>query len=203
MNITSSAPNLYNSISLNNKNNTKNIAFKGFASKATDSIAKTIIKIIDSDVYTKVVNTTKKHKLWDKNLYPHLIVLGSTLLSGFYVLKTLKNKQMDEDKRKTLAVNQGLTWALSTAMAYTFDGWGKARFDEKVINKFLKVNEKLESESKLKMYKKAFGIAKTMIVIDTVYRFIAPVLVTPIANRIGNKLSENKAAKKAAFDNKA
>jgi hypothetical protein len=34
-----------------------------------------------------------------------------------------------------------------------------------------------------------------MMIFGTVYRYLSPVLVTPIANKIGNYMSEKKAAK--------
>lgn len=48
-------------------------------------------------------------------------VMGSIIISGMYMTQTLKNKQLDEDRRRTLAINQGLTFALSTIGSYTID----------------------------------------------------------------------------------
>lgn len=200
---------------------------------------------------------SKKLKLvkeYNNNLYSHLIVIGSTVLSGFYVLKTLENKKMDEDKRRTLAINQGLVYVVSTVMAYTFDHWinkkvadplkdyskhnnqeneknlkalyeqlkqhmpedkYKALIDEKKLvldNKAIadlettikqslsidkqKLLSKTQSAVKSKEYLAGLDSgakkAKSIMAVDMVYRFIAPVLVTPFANIIGNRLQGKK-----------
>lgn len=57
----------------------------------------------------------------DYNMSTHLMVLASTILSGFYVKRTLENDKLDHQKRKTLAVNQAAVWAVSTVMTYTVD----------------------------------------------------------------------------------
>ena len=51
----------------------------------------------------------------------HMSALGSTLISGMYVVKTLENDKLDPEKRKTLAINDVLTWGISTACAYLLD----------------------------------------------------------------------------------
>ena len=51
----------------------------------------------------------------------HMTVLGSTLISSMYVIRTLNNDKLDSEKRKTLAINDGLTWAVSTVGAYLLD----------------------------------------------------------------------------------
>lgn len=200
---------------------------------------------------------SKKLKLvkkYNDNLYSHLIVIGSTVLSGFYVLKTLENKKMDEDKRRTLAINQGLVYVVSTVMAYTFDHWinkkvsGPLKEYSKYNNQENEKNLKalyeqlkenlpedkyrtLVDESKLVLdnnaitelegaIKQSLSIekqkllsktqsairsqeylagldsgakkAKSIMAVDMVYRFIAPVLVTPFANIIGNRLQGKK-----------
>lgn len=165
---------------------------KSLTQKAISKMAGYLIKILDSKAAEKLVISAKAHpKIVDK-LTSHLIVLGSTTLSGFYVLKTLNNKQMEESKRKTLAINQGLVWGVSTVMAYTFDGWARKQFTEKIINKFEKANSQME-KGKLKSLKAGMEIARPIIIVDMVYRFIAPVIVTPLANAIGNEIQARKA----------
>lgn len=151
----------------------------------------------------------------DDKLLTHLMVLGSTIMSGFYVIKTLQNKNMDEDKRKTLAINQGLVYVISTVMAYTFDimlgkktnqlksNFKKANMDLIEKNPLFKNDKEKfdEAVKKLSKQEKGIGTAKKIIVVDLIYRFIAPVIVTPLANYIGNKLQAKKEAE-LVFGNK-
>lgn len=176
---------------------TENKAYKAIESKVIEGCA----KLVNTKTMENLVEKTKKHPWIEKNLNSHLIVLGSTILSGFYILKTLGNKDLDEQKRKTLAINQGLTYGVSTAMAYVFDGWAIGKFKTFTTN-FIKANtpknglnlEKLQP--KLAKWESGLEIARPIIAIDLVYRFIAPVMVTPIANWCGNKLREHKQAHK-------
>lgn len=192
MNISSISPNFYNSKSQPKSSNPN---FTGLINnKVYNAIESTAIggckRLVNNKSVEKLITSTSKYKKFTDNLTSHLIVLGSTLLSGFYVLKTLKNKDLDEDKRKTLAINQGLVYGASTIMAYTFDGWARKKFN-KIFDKFEKYNAG-EDVAKMAKWKSGFGLARTIIIVDTVYRFIAPVIVTPLANYIGNKLQENK-----------
>lgn len=197
MKIALTTPNLYSS----KPSNKQNVSFNGLADKSTNVIAKGIIKATNTKVFEGAVDFTKRHNNVDKYLYPHLIVFGSTLLSGFYVLKTLQNKQLEDKKRKTLAINQGLTWALSTVLAYSFDIAVNDKFTS-LVNKFKEVNKSIQPD-KLDNMCAGLKVAKSMIAVDLVYRFIAPVIVTPIANRIGNRINDQKTAKKVALDKQA
>ena len=199
-----------------------------------------------------------------KYLFNHLLAVGSAITSGMYMYKTLKmpeKKPEDRDRKKTLAVNQFLTFALSTAGAYLLDSkignwWDKqtARFaglrlnDENLAKDFVETNEAIKANNKLiietnknKVSKKdlklllddtemvrdfvksrnnfksmlpkqrrallnqidGMGVLKTMIVFGAVYRYIVPVLVTPIANKIGEKYLSRKQEAKAAANAKA
>lgn len=60
-------------------------------------------------------------KKWASNMTTHMSVLGSTLISGMYVVRTLSNDKLDEKRRKTLAINDALTWGVSTAGMYFAD----------------------------------------------------------------------------------
>ena len=48
-------------------------------------------------------------------------VAGSVIISGMYMTQTLRNNQLDEDRKKTLAINQGLTFLMSTVGSYLID----------------------------------------------------------------------------------
>ena len=174
----------------------------------------------------------------------HMQFIGSAVISGMYMSQTLRNQNLDEEKRKTLAINQGLTFALSTLGAYYADNkignwWEKLtlkyadsqissekeRLEAKNHNKatsFVKgynianeaAKQKFYADQKAGLIKKnkkysmlsvgkyinencpdkilenriyGMGIFRKLLVFGTIYRFISPVAVTPIANWIGNK----------------
>ena len=167
--------------------NTIGQAYKKILGPSIIKMAGELGKLAESKPAEKLINWTDKHPIVKDNLLSHLLIFGSTLLSGFYVAKTLNNEKMDKDKRRTLAINQGATFIVSTIMAYTFDGWARKKFNENILTNFKLANKDVNN---LKQLEKGMGIARTTIIIDMVYRFIAPVLVTPFANHIGNKIQE-------------
>lgn len=161
----------------------------------------------------------------------HMQVAGSIIISGMYMLQTIRNKDLDEDRRRTLAVNQGLTFLISTFGSYLIDrrldGWWEnvtTKYAEKqtgdkdlgkkikainddIIAKFEKEYGKKPPKGKspklvktlkyvedhcpdalLETKLRGMGVLKKLVVFGTVYRFLAPVLVTPFANVIGDKL---------------
>lgn len=80
------------------------------------------------------------------NLYQHCLTAGSLVTSGLYMEKTLTNDKLDKDRKKTLAVNQGLTFVLSTIGAYTLDKYLK-NWWENVTAKFVGNQVELENFS--------------------------------------------------------
>lgn len=56
-----------------------------------------------------------------KNMTTHMSAIGATLISGMYTVRTLQNDKLDPEKRKTLALNDVMTWGLSTAGSYFID----------------------------------------------------------------------------------
>lgn len=160
-----------------------------------DLIQKGFIKLIESKPAEKIITATENNAKFKDKLFSHLIVIGSTILSGFYVIKTLSNKKLDDERKRTLAINQTAVYILSTICAYTVDG-ALNKKAAKIVEKYKRLNPITEVPNVEKQVK-GIGRAKSIMVIDTIYRFIAPVIVTPLANYIGNKLIEREENKKA------
>lgn len=93
---------------------------EGWFGKFADWIAKNyFVKFYNSKPAKYIVAHTNSPK-WN-NMTTHMSALGSTLISGMYAVRTLENDKLDPEKRKTLAINDVLTWAVSTAGAYFLD----------------------------------------------------------------------------------
>lgn len=159
-------------------------------------------------------NFAEKTKKIPGKMTEHLVTLGSVLTSGVYVYRTLNNKNLEHDNRKTLAVNQTLCCIIPAIMAYT------------VSKRLEKVNKKVEyryrglkdQQVALKQIdgKKAEQLKKTMgtklkglgtltslLTFTLIYRYLTPVVVTPIANAISNKRRERKEARMLAEQQQA
>ena len=123
-----------------------------------DGIAKHFTsKLIDSKPLWYLAEKFKD----SKNLFQHTLTIGSVITSGLYMQRTYTNKDLDEDRRNTLVVNQGLTLAVSTAGAYLLDrylkGWWEnvtAKFaghllnDDKFAENFKKNQKALKEQEK-------------------------------------------------------
>lgn len=211
MNISKTSQNIYGYNNVNK--NVNNVAFGAKAdskifkpvkkvmeqaarpyNSGVDWLAKGISRFLQNDTVFNIIKKSQKNKL----LMNHLMTFGSTVLSGFYVIRTLGNKNLDEKKKKTLAINQTLVFALSTLTCYTVD----SKINSKVntfANHFEAVNHKYRNmykEGELLKLKKGIKPAGKIVVFDTIFRFMAPVFLTPVANHFGNKLNEIEEANK-------
>jgi len=93
---------------------------KGLYGKFTEWIANNYYKrFYNSKAASYIINHTNSPK-WN-NMTTHMSALGSTLISGMYIVRTLENDKLDPERRKTLAINDFLTWGISTAGAYWLD----------------------------------------------------------------------------------
>lgn len=155
--------------------------------KLKTQIAFGITEILGTKTAQNVVkkSTSPKVAPW---LPAHLTTLVNVVLTSFYIKKTLENDQLDTHKRKTLAINQGATSILSTFMSYFLNNKLNRSID-KFTDKFMKANAH-ETQDALAHYKDGIKTASSIMIFMTIYRFIAPVLVTPLANHLGNKLQE-------------
>ena len=103
-----------------------NIHFTGAYDKMTDWIANNYYKRFYNSKFARGFVKYTKGPKWN-NMTTHMSALGSTLISGMYIARTLENEKLDHEKRKTLALNDLMVWAISTLGAYFMDaklaGW--------------------------------------------------------------------------------
>lgn len=143
----------------------------------------------------------------------HMSSLGALLTSSVYMYQTLNKKDLDDDRKRTLAINQGLCFVVPTICAYTVDKLLKKWTKEKIEYRYAGLREQDiamakahgKSEAELKamqegLGKKLNGVRTliTLAVFALIYRYIAPVLITPFANKIGDRAMERRHAKAAA-----
>ncbi len=123
-------------LNINNRNqnymSAKQLAFAGkppLKSKLFNPIAKQYDKLADKiahNYYEAFYRSKFSKKFLEKaknvdNMTTHMSAIGATLISGMYTVRTLQNDKLDPEKRKTLALNDVMTWAISTAGSYFLD----------------------------------------------------------------------------------
>jgi len=122
-------------------NDAKEVSFKGKtpdvvvqtvidASKAKTGFGKYYDKFTDAianHFTSPIMNSSAMQKVSDKwkdsdFLFNHVATVTSAVISCVYMQRTLSNKNLEDDKKKVLAINQGLTFAISTSLSYMIDG---------------------------------------------------------------------------------
>ena len=172
-----------------------------------------------ANIYGKYIINSKplrKFSAWLHEKMPksdvtqHLQTLGSIITSSVYMKKTLENDSLDKDRRKTLALNQGLVLGVSTLGAYTLSNvmgninkhleYEYVATQEKKLAQMAKVTAEDIAKSKeaKEIFSKRLKGFRTLIPILTftmIYRYISPVAITPIANMISDWSSKRNAKK--------
>lgn len=195
-----------NEISFKGKGNSS-----GFYSKILEFIAKYIeAPLLKSGTMRKVAEGLTKLPGAPTE---HMMVLGSAIQSGVYMTRTHKNKDMDEDRKKTLMVNQFLCFLVPTIVGYAVNSALRERIKKcgyryadvikdrakELLEKGDEVAAKKANEllEKLPLRTKAVSTLAELASFTLIYRYLSPVLVTPVANNIGDRIIEKKKAKEA------
>jgi hypothetical protein len=160
-----------------------------------DFIEKGIIK----PILKPVMNSKFMSKFADwsanvNNLPSHMATAGSFVTTYFYANRTLHTLNKDEEQKKrakTLVLNQVLVTGVSTALAYGANG-ALGKMSKNLGYKFREANQ---GHAKLSTRMKGFDIAKQLLIFTMMYRYVAPVFVTPVASKL-SKVYENWKAKK-------
>lgn len=142
----------------------------GLYDKFTDKIAQHIsTPMLESKFLQKMAHKWRESDF----LFNHIATVTSLAISGTYAIRTLKNNNLEEDKRKVLALNQGLTFLISTTLSYLIDGklgnwWQRvtAKFIEARTgeNNFAADYTKVQKETKekIKLLKKNHADKQTL-----------------------------------------
>lgn len=186
------------------KPNVKPSWFTKFTDKLGEKLGEFCAKpLIESQ---RMANISARLAKLPGDITQHMMTLGSFMMSSVYVQRTLSNKDMDDDRKKTLAINQTLCFIIPTIAAYTVDSiitnfvknikyrYTGLKEHEIAIAKFNKKPvEKLTEVLGKKI--KGVSIVSKLATFTLIYRYLTPVLVTPAANKIGDKLNAKKAQK--------
>lgn len=150
-------------------------------------------------VLKPVMNSEWMGKFADKtvnidNMPAHMATAGSFVTTYFYANRTLHTLNKDEEQKKrakTLVLNQVLVTAVSTALGYGVNGALK-KISKDLGYKFREANQ---GNPKLSSRMKGFDIAKQLLIFTMMYRYVAPVFVTPVASKLSKVYDSWKASK--------
>ena len=151
--------------------------------------------VMAKKVIAPVINSKWMEKLADKlgkttKMTDHMATIGSFVTTTTYAGTTLANKKLEKKPARTLALNQILVTALSTVGAYTINDY-IANFTKQMSYKFRNANI---NHHNLEKRMHGFGVAQKLLTFSLMYRYVAPVIVTPIASKIGKALNSKETA---------
>ena len=234
--------NQLNSMNLRQKPN--NISFKGGLpaqayNKVTDGLAvvlgkvastkfaKNVVDFINGESKSKILRGVGKTLNIKKKWFQHAIAAEAIYLTSFYMYNTKKSKNIPEDQKRPMMVNQALVATLCTSLGYIVDSKISKAFkgmqDFFLVTNAVPIAEKSKEqvakaikaagnnqgaiEAALKMpLKKVNAISsgisklKSVLVFGFIYRYFSPVFITPIANRVSEYLDKkNGKNQKAAL----
>lgn len=176
-----------------------NVNFNGIMDKMAEGVAKGYSKVGNTDTFCKAMD-----KLGGSDkLMLHLSTASSAVTSGLYIYKNLTDKKKTKNEKITSALNQALTFGISTALSYgVSSALGKA--SKNLCGKFGEaVSKRGYDQKKIDMLKDGAKNAIDLVVCSSINRFVVPVAVTPVANKLGAKLCNYLDAKDAAKAAKA
>ena len=176
-----------------NQTNAQRPLFKGNPyTTATDKFAGTFAKIAKNEKMVNLLKTFEKHKM-----FTWLSAITGVTISGFYMYNTAKSKKIEPEQKKPLMVNMGLVTALATTAGVIADN----AVDKRIKNyqEFFKQKNPQMDTKTLDSCVTGIRGAATLLIFTMIYRYIAPVVVTPIANKISNHFfGKHDADKKSA-----
>lgn len=145
------------------------LSFKG-------RLAKGIGRVLDNKSFQKF---SDKHK--DSNFPMHIFALMDTLTTATFIRQISKSKRVQEDRKKPLMYNAGISTALSIGCGYVLDALTD-KPTQKFIEKFKKANKGLPNLDK---QVEGIKIAKPILLLAGVYYTLIPLISTFLADRVG------------------
>lgn len=149
------------------ENQQKNVSFTG-------NLSKGIGKLIDTNAVQKLTE-----KFYNTNFEQHIMCLTDVVATGAFITQTAKNKKIEQDRKKALMYNAGISTGLCIAGSYIIDK-ALEKPTEKFIENFRKANKK---SPKLEKYVEGIRVAKPALILGGIYYIIIPVISTFLADR--------------------
>lgn len=182
-----------NTYSKSAKQNVKsNIAFSGgfnkfyneIADQASKPMVPVIRKLVSTEPVQKFIAWSAKNDKNTGNLQRLFIAGTSCVLSGFYMINTARSKTIEKERKAPLLWNMGIVGVASTAGAIFLDS--KIKNATKNYGKYIaQVNNKLP-QAEIAAIQKGLNLGTKIALFAVMYRFIAPVIATPLASKAVN-----------------
>ncbi len=191
--------NFKNNANLSNNKKHSNPSFSGAAPKPlVNGLSTFYEKVASSKGFQGFI---KKFSNSDRT-FTHIMVAESVLLSGFYMLNTLSNKKIEKEQKPQMLINDTLTLGVSAAGAYLLDD-KVSKAVKTITDKFMdKHKDFYSSAENASTFRAGMSKLKTIVIFGMIYRYLGPVLITPLANKLSSKFFNNPKESEKTQDKK-
>ena len=139
----------------------------------------------------EILRRDSEHKIlskFDSNIYlknfPQIVSLW---LSSFYIINTLLNKDIEKERKPNLCTQMGIVALFSFTASK-----GLERFFDPFKRALIRIHEQLMKEKVTYDIAEGWRKAYQLSVITFAFRFLGPVVATPLATKLINFLEKNK-----------
>lgn len=146
------------------------LSFKG---KGEEKLARGVGRILDKKGMQKFSNRYK-----DSNFPMHIIAGTDIINTGAFIHETYRSEKIDENRKKALIYNAGISTALSIISGYIFDTL-LDKPAEKLIENFKKANR---GQPNLEKQVEGIKIAKPILIVGGIYYMLIPFISTFLAD---------------------
>ena len=166
----SGIPYIVNVFSSKKKNDNKEPSFKGLTDRTAKGIGNTLNK-------KSMLKFADRYK--GSNFPMHITAITDTIATIVFMSQANKSSKIEDERKKTLIYNAGISTALSIAGGYTIDKL-LDKPTKKFINKYKKVNA---CDKNLSKQIQGIKIAKPFMILGTIYYVLIPLISTFLAER--------------------
>ena len=171
----SGMPYIVNIFSSNkNKDKEQNVSFRGLTDKTAENIGRTLDK-------KWMIKFADKFK--DSNFPMHITAITDTIATIAFMHQANKSNKIEDERKKALIYNAGISSTLSIAGGYTIDKL-LDKPTEKFIEKYKQINA---SDKNLAKQLQGIKIAKPFLILGTIYYILIPFISTFLAEKADKK----------------
>lgn len=116
----------------------------------------------------------------------HLPAIVATWISAFYVLNTYQSKKIPEERKTPFAINTTICSIIGIIGGYAMEP-GVERFVKALAERMEKVLPNLEKKE-LGLIKEGLAASVPLFLFTFTFRFLGPVIATPLADKINKFL---------------
>ena len=145
---------------------------------SVEKLSKGIGKLINTNFVKKM-----SKKYCNTNFEQHIMSLTDAVATGAFISFVSKDNKIEQDRKKALMYNAGISTGLCIAGGYGLNSILK-KPTERFIENFRKANK---NSPKLEEYIKGIRIAKPALILGSIYYILIPLISTFVSDKLDKK----------------